>query len=84
MTDEYTPTTTDIRDGFAFNYGRDYETFSEGYYEALRFGEAAFSRWLADYTRQQREEAWDEGNDSGYDSGRGLGDDLNPYRRAES
>lgn len=85
---DYIPTTSDIRDGFALNYSRDYEDFSDGYYEALRFGEAAFSSWLAEYTRQQREEAWDKGVQFGYEYGHREGvmsmayavPEANPYR----
>lgn len=35
-----------------------------------------FARWL----QKVKAEAWDEGASSGYDMGRGLGDDSNPYR----
>lgn len=59
MTD-YTPTDTDIRDGFSLNYARDYEDFSDGYYEACRFGEQAFSRWLEEHDRQVAEKAYEE------------------------
>lgn len=44
-----------------------------------------FDEWLAEYTRQQREEAWDEGVVAGFSNGtRGEAahrDIVNPYRK---
>lgn len=50
MNDDYTPSTEDIRGGYI-----DGEWFAGG-----RMGRTGldFDRWLAEYTRQQREEAW--------------------------
>lgn len=57
---EYTPTDTDIRAGFSLNYARYYEANSDGYYEACRFGEQAFSRWLEEHDLQVAEKAYEE------------------------
>lgn len=82
MTDEYTPTLKDIRE--VWIYAQDI-THDEG--EA--FHGAEFDRWLAEYTRQQREEGWVRGvRDAFHESVEAgdywtPGDLVNPYR-AES
>ncbi len=59
------PVTQDIRDGFALSYARDYETLSEGWLEATRFGETSFDRWIAAHDARvaavARADAWHEG-----------------------
>lgn len=62
---DYTPTTQDVSDGFSLSYTRDYEPFSEGWYEASRFGVEAFKRWLSEHDRQTSEKAWYEGMEAG-------------------
>lgn len=44
-----------------------------------------FNLWLAEYTRQQREEAWTGGYRKGYSEGMyDIQPTSNPYRKAES
>ncbi len=70
MTDEFIAETEDVR--AAFIQAMD-QTTLYSYDEWTAY----FDRWLAEYTRQQREEAWYEGQLNGEFY-------LNPYTRAES
>lgn len=45
---EYTPTTKDVRDGFAFYYGKEKDFLSEEWTETVTWAGAAFERWLAE------------------------------------
>lgn len=77
MTD-YTPITAEVKSHYMYLRSGKWRD------NPMPFGDE-FDRWLAEYTRQQREEAWDEGADSGYEMGRrNLVDQFNPYRRAEA
>lgn len=81
---EYTPTTEDVREDFAFPWYPD------------QIGDrtarvAAFDRWLSEHDRQVAERAWDEGhlvhgedyrhNGSCRDSGGCIA--INPYRKEQ-
>ena len=83
---EYTPTTEDVREDFAFPWSPD------------QIGDrtarvAAFDRWLSEHDRQVAERAWEEGarwaavefgRDAFVDESRvGLVPSDNPYRKEQ-
>ena len=88
MTIEYTLTTDEVR----INYiGTTPELAADKPWMEHR--PAEFDRWLAEYTRQQREEAWDDGYEARGEEessvrleyGMEFSDTAeNPYRRTES
>jgi hypothetical protein len=61
----YTPSTDDVRGSYA-----DGQWYAR---HRLDGTVDEFDRWLAEYTRQQREGAWDQGNEAALW-------DKNPYR----
>lgn len=63
MTDEWTPTTENVR--FAFSGCVE---VSEAQIRMKRHG-AAFDRWLAAHDREVAEKAWDEGHNAGWNEG---------------
>ena len=81
MTDEYTPTTEEVRDRHGLGWSGPYRD------ELLRH----FDRWLAAHDAEQQrigaERGWDEGYSAGYadgDAGGKWADDENPYRKDAS
>ena len=56
--------TEDIRDGYAHDSGCREAYWPEAYEWIVSEGYAQFDRWLADYTRAVKAEAWDEGFDA--------------------
>lgn len=65
MTNEYTPTTDEVRMAYGDSQCLDMDdpAHSQGCPQ-----DEEFDRWLAEYTRQQREEAWAQGYADGQDS----------------
>lgn len=58
----YNPKVDDIRFVYSTNSGLlNSRAWDESTEDAARRLSAQFDRWLAEYTRQQREEAYDEG-----------------------
>ncbi|GAA3730313.1 hypothetical protein GCM10022239_03630 [Leifsonia bigeumensis] len=82
VTTEYTPTTAQVRDGYAMN---EFGEVSDRY-------AAEFDRWLAAHDREVAEKAWDEGYQRGLDTqygtatptGKSYDPDPNPYRLEQS
>lgn len=78
MSEPYTPTTDEVRSGYA-DGGGEYRDIAEGW----------FDRWLAkvkaDARRKGQADAWDEGwnNRAGYDATPDADEpeSCNPYRR---
>ena len=66
MADEYTPTTQEVRFGFAMSYACDQ------WRKSTQFGESAFNRWLAAHDAALREQIAREveGNHVAVDKGR--------------
>lgn len=93
MTDEYTPTTEEVRSSFASN---QFVQRGEFEFELLAEDEAGaeFDRWLAAHDAEVAAKAWDEGHDAGWNSrhddairgwmssGVHESDAENPYRKA--
>ncbi|MFT8592449.1 MAG: hypothetical protein ABF747_02395 [Bifidobacterium sp.] len=72
MTQEYTPTDSEIR----AQYANDPD--SEGVVDERRG--AVFDRWLVAHDAQIRADAWDEGRQS---TGAVLNNHSNPYRKEQ-
>lgn len=51
MTD-YTPTTKNVREGFAFYYGDEKKFLSDEWKESVTWASAAFDRWLKQHENQ--------------------------------
>jgi len=66
MSDEYTPTTGEIRNAFTF-WRRAFIVRKSWYDESLLLEQtnAEFTRWLESHDREVAEKAWDEGFDAG-------------------
>jgi hypothetical protein len=61
---EFTPTTTQVRDGYRYDPEAEYRDPITPHHE---INGRAFDRWLAERDRRVRSEAWDEGFNAGYD-----------------
>jgi hypothetical protein len=69
MTQDYTPTTDEVRRGFRadpskYEYAETPEYIDENWWELNKL---AFDRWIAAHDAQIRAEAWDEGHRTAID-----------------
>lgn len=65
MSDEYTPTTAQVRDGFAIDPIAEYHDPLTNHTEP---GRRAFDRWLAEHDREVAAEALDDAADAYYNN----------------
>lgn len=84
MSDEYTPTTEDVRDAYTHGAALLPPYYSDGFQAALAGRRAEFDRWLAAHDREVAARAWDEGYEAGRENalaepGSGI-PGSNPYR----
>jgi len=68
MSDDYTPTTEDVRDAYREQSdGCDFPKHQDYIdYKASGGGEGEFDRWLAEHDRQVAERAWEKGAIAGH------------------
>lgn len=81
MTQEYTPTDTEIKDGYVHSFCSANNTNYWWHFKEI--GEGDFDRWLAAHDAQIRAEAWEEGRIAEHDEANGWGDAINPYRKEQ-
>jgi hypothetical protein len=80
MSDEFTPTTEQVRDGYAIDPVAEYHDPLTNH---TLWNQRAFDRWLAEYTREKQEAAFWEGADARWDAYVHGTDLINPYGRTD-